>query len=310
MDLLGAYDEEDDGSDKQASPTAQGVGDAAVDAELGAEPAPADDVASDGAPSDASSPLEDGAQAPQPPAAAPTGSGPELPPAPPGPVSETVLGGVEKLLAERKKGTNLNEQLQDKKEFHNPGILERLVSEFKIMESGTNYSADMFSPVYDCRELYYDSLKRQAERRDEQARATRTAIGFESGGVQQPDYPARAVHAAGLITNAPSAVAAASAAAALALAHGVSISVSQPAQTAPTTESDGPAKKKSKWDTATKASNSAPLPPVSLMPSVLRPGVLLQQQQLQLMMQYQQQQQQQQLVYGGRNSAASDAPKR
>ena len=302
MDLLGAYDEEDDGatSDKQASPKAQGFGDAAEDAELGTEPALADDVASDGAPSDASSPLENVAQAPQPPAA-------ELPPAPPGPVSDTVMGGVEQLLAQRKKGINLNEQLQDKKEFHNPGILERLVSEFKIMESGTNYSADMFSPVNECRELYFDSLKRQADRRDEQARGMRTSIGFESGGVQQPDYPARAVHAAGLITNAPSAVAAAAAAAALALAHGVSTISSQPAQTAHTAENDGPAKKKSKWDTATKASNSAPLPPVGLMPGV--PAVLLQQQQL-LMMQYQQQQQQQQVAYGGRSSASSDAHKR
>jgi len=323
MDLLGEYDEEDEGSEEQASPPAAGQdGDAAAgDAKPGAEPGALADAAAGaglsvlqlerlrsglsaaasdvGGPSDASSPAsqhgevpEDSAPARQPPASA--GGGPELPPAPPGPVNESVMEGVAKLLAERKKGTNVNEQLRDKKEFHNPGILERLVKEFKIIESGTNYAPDLFSPVYDS-DMYFDSLLRQAERRDALARATRTSISFDSGGVQQPEYPSRgsAPHVA-----APSAVSAAAAAAALAKAHGMAVSATQPAaQTVPSAASDGPVKKKSKWDTATKATSSSagvPLPPVGVMPGGLRPGVLQQQQQL--MMQQQLLQQQQQLL--------------
>jgi hypothetical protein len=209
----------------------------------------------------------------------------DLPPAPSGPVDEAVKAEVARLLEQRKKGSNINSDLQDKKEFHNPGILERLVSEFKIQESGTNYSHDIFSPIYP-KELHYETLNRQAAERDRLNRATRTSIGFESGGIQKPDLPKQPDCPPRTITNQQSALTAAAAASALAAAHfSASGMAAAPAHPPPTTAADGPVKKKSKWDSASKAvPGPAHLPAgvpvvhpqlsaaVGPIPGVLRPG--------------------------------------
>ena len=375
MDLIGAYDDEDNDSDQQASPS-HDVGRAGVDPDTvgkGTEEHEGDAAtqngpfwslsgqgtdagarltaavaglsreklerlrsgspASLGVPSDVSSPASqhgstnvDAAYVAH--LEVPAGGtlardSVTVPCAPPGPVSGGVMTKVEQLLAERKKGTNLNDQLRDKKEFHNPGILERLVSEFKIMESGTNYSPDLFNPEYP-KELYYDSLAKQAHQRDAMSRATRTSIGFDSAGVQQPDFPAAARPVVERVksstSNTQTTAAAASAAATLAKVHVAAANIaSQPAANpTPAAGTDGaPVKKKSKWDSATKASSTAPpvhiltqprppmppgapLPagaPGGMLPAALQPGLIQQQiLQRQLLMQQQQQLTQQQLA--------------
>lgn len=239
----------------------------------------------------------------------------DLPAAPPGPVEEAVKANVAKLYAQLKTGSNINSDLRDKKEFQNPGILERLVSEFKIKQSGTNYNDEIFSPNYPT-ELYFDALNQQAARRDALNRATRTSIGFDAGGVQKPDYPARPIiqHAASSAgatgANHQSAVAVAAAATALAAAHGVAAGTGSSATHPPAAAAaDGPVKKKSKWDSAISSKNAAaaplavgapplrpPLPPNAsggvTLPGGLQPSSVLLQQQLlqqQLLMRQQQQ---------------------
>lgn len=354
MDLLGEYDEEEDsneGSPSSAKSSGQeaveepvSAGAFYVEGEPDGKSSPppfwhgaagavlppgqlerlrgvGSNVSGAGTPSDMSSPASESGEVvfdvAQPGAAAngsaSTPGSADLPAAPPGPVEEAVKANVAKLYASLKTGQNINSDLRDKKEFHNPGILERLVSEFKIKESGTNYNAEIFSPDYP-RDLYFDALNQQAARRDALNRATRTSIGFDSGGVQKPDYPARPTiqHAAGAAStagsNQQSAVAVAAAATALAAAHGVAggagSSATHPPPTAAATE--GPVKKKSKWDSAISNKNAAaaappagapplrpPLPPNASVPSGLQPNAVLLQQQLlqqQILMRQQQQQ--------------------
>jgi len=217
-----------------------------------------------GAPSDVSSPASqrgsdgiDWAKVPQSVAAngSIAGEGRDLPSAPPGPVDEVLRANVESLQAQRKQGKNINADLQDKKEFQNPGILERLVVDFKIMESGTNYGADLFTATFP-KELYFDELNKQAARRDALHNATRMSIGFDKGGVQKPDYPRPVIQHVTGASNPQSALAAAAQAAKLAAAHSAGIAAVVSAHPPPAVGTDGPVKKRSKWDSAVPSTNA------------------------------------------------------
>jgi hypothetical protein len=286
MDLLDAYNEDGESSDSSPAPE-DGAGSADSDAParrdaeptaagaVGSESAASAGISSDvlerlrraasppgsgvaSAPSDQSSPAHghagehEGLGAAHPDDSGPlVADGVDLPPPPPGRVDEAVQAGVDRMLAARTAGADLNRDLQDKKEFHNPGILERLVSDFKIVEHGTNYSTACFSADYP-RELYYDYLARQAERRDALNRATRVSIGFESGGVQAP-----MIQNVGGIAQQSAVNAAAAAAAALAKSNGLPAGAQQAARsaTAGVGAEGGPVKKKSKWENATSATS-------------------------------------------------------
>ena len=64
-----------------------------------------------------------------------------LPEKPDGEVEKAVAERVERYMTLRGKRepVYVNKDLYDKKEFHNPGILEMLMSQYKIVERGSNY---------------------------------------------------------------------------------------------------------------------------------------------------------------------------
>lgn len=66
-----------------------------------------------------------------------------LPEKPDGEVDEDVAKRVDHYMRLRgdDRPVKVNADLYDKKEFHNPGILEMLMSQYKIKETGTNYPA-------------------------------------------------------------------------------------------------------------------------------------------------------------------------
>ncbi|KAJ1470832.1 hypothetical protein T484DRAFT_1846298 [Baffinella frigidus] len=123
-----------------------------------------------------------------------------------GEIDPRMMVNVQRFTDARSKGKRVNADLYDKKEFHNPGVLEELVNKYNIKETGSNYPKELFDPaVYADRlpqlfydnlrrqQLFYDNLRRQqvassCERLDtdarkrEDAKAGRTAIDFSSGG--------------------------------------------------------------------------------------------------------------------------------
>mmetsp|Transcript_66380 Transcript_66380/g.157303 ORF Transcript_66380/g.157303 Transcript_66380/m.157303 type:complete len:366 (-) Transcript_66380:19-1116(-) len=112
----------------------------------------------------------------------------ELPPEPSGEIDPRMMVNVQRFTDARSKGKRVNADLYDKKEFHNPGVLEELVNKYNIKETGSNYPKELFDPaVYADRlpQLFYDNLRRQQDtdaRKREDAKAGRTAIDFSSGG--------------------------------------------------------------------------------------------------------------------------------
>jgi hypothetical protein len=64
-----------------------------------------------------------------------------LPEKPDGEVEKALAGRVERYMSMRGKPQPVfvNQDLYDKKEFHNPGILEMLMSQYNILEKGSNY---------------------------------------------------------------------------------------------------------------------------------------------------------------------------
>ena len=84
-----------------------------------------------------------------------------LPQKPDGQVQQEVAERVEKYMKLRGSAqpVEVNRDLYDKKEFHNPGILEMLMSQYNIKEDGTNYPKELFNTEYPPI-LYFDQLRR------------------------------------------------------------------------------------------------------------------------------------------------------
>ena len=61
----------------------------------------------------------------------------------------------------------MNADLYDKKEFHNPGILEVLMATYNIDGYGSNYPKELFDPAGYSPNMFYDSLRRQAAIKEE-----------------------------------------------------------------------------------------------------------------------------------------------
>jgi len=97
-----------------------------------------------------------------------------LPPAPAGECLSHIRKNVEHYTTLKEvKGLSVNDDLRDKKEFRNPGILELLMSMYNIKETGSNYPVDVFDPNgYDSR-LYFDALRRQQADRERRKEETK-----------------------------------------------------------------------------------------------------------------------------------------
>ncbi|MGH0141552.1 UNVERIFIED_CONTAM: hypothetical protein FKN15_001235 [Acipenser sinensis] len=164
-----------------------------------------------------------------------------IPPEPPGRCSNNLQEKIQKLYERKLHGDiDTNSHIQNKKEFRNPSIYEKLIQYCGIDELGTNYPKDMFDPHGWSEDSYYEALaKAQKVEMDklEKAKKERTKIEFVTGTKK------------GTTTNAAAATT---------------------TSTASTTAADAQ-KRKSKWDSAVPVSLAQPtiLTTTATLPAVV-----------------------------------------
>ncbi|KAH8402192.1 hypothetical protein KR009_010424 [Drosophila setifemur] len=100
----------------------------------------------------------------------------QLPPEPKGKPSAELVAKITKMYTKmRQTNMDMNRVIQDRKEFRNPSIYDKLISFCDINEFGTNYPPEIYDPLQWGEESYYESLaavqksemvKRQKDRRD------------------------------------------------------------------------------------------------------------------------------------------------
>lgn len=115
----------------------------------------------------------------------PTLDGVKLPPEPPGHCSKDLQEKIKKMHEKLKSGNfDMNKAIQDRKDFRNPSIYEKLVQFCGINELGTNYPPDIYDPLMWGKESYYEELakaqKADTERREKE-RKEKTKVEFVSG---------------------------------------------------------------------------------------------------------------------------------
>lgn len=109
----------------------------------------------------------------------------QLPPEPTGRCSNELQEKIarlhEKMLI---SGLDMNTVIQQRKDFRNPSIYEKLIQFCSINEFGTNYTLDVYDPFSWGKESYYEELEKvqRAEMtRREKERKDKTKVEFVSG---------------------------------------------------------------------------------------------------------------------------------
>lgn len=100
----------------------------------------------------------------------------QLPPEPKGKPSAELVAKITKMYTKMNQtNMDMNRVIQDRKEFRNPSIYDKLISFCDINEFGTNYPPEIYDPLQWGEESYYESLaavqktemvKRQKDRKD------------------------------------------------------------------------------------------------------------------------------------------------
>ncbi|EDV29965.1 uncharacterized protein Dana_GF18961 [Drosophila ananassae] len=100
----------------------------------------------------------------------------QLPPEPKGNPPPELVAKITKMYTKmRQTNMDMNRVIQDRKEFRNPSIYDKLISFCDINEFGTNYPPEIYDPLQWGEESYYESLaavqktemvKRQKDRKD------------------------------------------------------------------------------------------------------------------------------------------------
>ncbi|XP_030387259.1 SAP30-binding protein [Scaptodrosophila lebanonensis] len=100
----------------------------------------------------------------------------QLPSEPKGKPPPELVAKIKKMYTKMKQtNMDMNRVIQDRKEFRNPSIYEKLIQFCAINEFGTNYSPEIYDPLQWGAESYYEELarvqknemvKRQKERKD------------------------------------------------------------------------------------------------------------------------------------------------
>ncbi|XP_063366706.1 SAP30-binding protein [Cydia amplana] len=112
--------------------------------------------------------------------------GASIPPEPPGKcpkeLQETIAKFYNRMLTE---GLDMNRIIQDKKNFRNPSIYEKLIQFCDINELDTNYPPEIYDPLKWGKESYYDELARvqklEMDRREKEKKEKLAKIDFISG---------------------------------------------------------------------------------------------------------------------------------
>lgn len=106
----------------------------------------------------------------------------ELPPEPVAKCSKLLQDKIAKLHERRlKEGLDLNRNIQNRVDFRNPSIYEKLIEFCGIDEKGTNYPPELYDPSIWGKESFYDALdkaqKADMEKREKE-RKERTKVEF------------------------------------------------------------------------------------------------------------------------------------
>lgn len=110
----------------------------------------------------------------------------ELPPEPKGRCSPTVQNKISDMdkRVKRDRRININRSIQEKKEFRNPSIYEKLIEYINIDEKGTNYPPEIYNPKLWGKDSFYDELARiqkvEMDKREKE-RKERTKVEFVTG---------------------------------------------------------------------------------------------------------------------------------
>lgn len=86
-------------------------------------------------------------------------------------------------------GLDMNHVIQQRKDFRNPSIYEKLIQFCSINELGTNYPAHIYDPLRWGKESYYEELAevQKAEmNKHEKERKEKTKVEFVSGTAKRP----------------------------------------------------------------------------------------------------------------------------
>lgn len=70
-----------------------------------------------------------------------------LPPEPKGKCPAELQDKIEKMYEKMKSGMDMNKVIQERKEFRNPSIYEKLIQFCDINELGTNYPPEIYDPL-------------------------------------------------------------------------------------------------------------------------------------------------------------------
>lgn len=117
-----------------------------------------------------------------------------IPPEPPGQCPPELQEKIAKLYRKMESGgLDMNLLIQQRKDFRNPSIYEKLIQFCSINELGTNYPPDRFDPFKWGRDSYYEELAevQKAEMNKlEKARKEKTKIEIVSGTAKRPNSSA------------------------------------------------------------------------------------------------------------------------
>ncbi|KAK3924868.1 SAP30-binding protein [Frankliniella fusca] len=112
--------------------------------------------------------------------------GVKLPPEPQGHCSMALQDKIKKFHDRLKSNANfdMNKLIQDRKDFRNPSIYEKLVQFCELNELGTNYPPEIYNPLMWGKESYFEELakvqKAETEKREKE-RKEKTKVEFVSG---------------------------------------------------------------------------------------------------------------------------------
>jgi len=114
-----------------------------------------------------------------------------IPPEPPGQCPVELQDKITRLYRKMESGgLDMNMLIQQRKEFRNPSIYEKLIQFCSINELGTNYPPDRFDPFKWSKDSYYEELAlvQKAEMdKLEKARKEKTKIEIVSGTAKRPN---------------------------------------------------------------------------------------------------------------------------
>lgn len=112
-----------------------------------------------------------------------TDDGIQLPPEPPGRCSAELQEKIQRLYDKMQNDTlDMNSVIQQRKDFRNPSIYEKLIQFCGINELGTNYPPKQYDPLRWGKESYYEDLaKVQKQEMDKREKERKAKVEVVSG---------------------------------------------------------------------------------------------------------------------------------